>query len=702
MPYVTTSSFRGFGADETQAALDASAEAAALSIDPTKGTKYKTAKAAALWSGQQLNQAVELFQKTQAGKVVVAGSNMTELALSMVTNAKAGKYKADAGGVVNFAMDTARFLNSFEALGAQIGGSAGAVVAEISSWGQVAAGCAAGLATGPWGAIGCGLGFLNKIFGLFAGTPPPYAAANWVVRTLFKPRNTAMPYIARDTIRLGQVLTHWYGIQTYKTLLNKLSIDTFTWMGNYPEKPDIVDGQKLGAKKPIPGHNLYTALHMLSGPQLPQYAHASIDNALTFLAAIRGRAGMEGPGAGRQLYMRYVVDNDISVDAIAHGAYIGRSAIAKQGIALLNCSINAKDGSRSHIQRFLEGYIFKILAGEESLTLLCDFTPFILLDELLNFFGAVTLREVKSEGARAFIDNYGLGNDLPLAHIYVHDSDRSGKPPQDGGVSPEFEAEPNCRTNLLRNPSECGTWNDVLIATPPPTSTLRETAAVRLCAALSYAHMQYRWSGSAEPYRKDPFLAIEPINKADPTHEMRLPVDPRQILPTANVIPIGMNKARVYTLRTPDESPESSTPVELFRRDTINATSHTSAVIPTPKLAGGDNFTPARTTPEVLKQRIDAHEQIVQQAIAKARSASPSTLLPPGAHPDGYVLSTEEVKALQAQAAKVSSGISPFQPLVKPIDLVNVHGQSVLKPKTSLATPLLVGAAALLALKFLK
>lgn len=698
----------GFGAT-TPPANDTFADGVVLSMGLKPGTEaYKTAKAGIIWSGQQLNDAVETLQNTRAGKIVVAGSDLVSAADDMVANAIDGKYKADASGVVNIAKDTKQFLTAFQTLGERIGGSAGAAVAEIAAWGQFAAGCAGGIAAASvvpgWGtaaaAAGCALGFLVKIFGVFSPTAA-YSAPNTQPRTLFKPRNTAMPFIAQDSIRLGQVLTHFYGVR-FKTLKSKLDISTFLWFENYPAEPDVAEGQIGSPKKGVPGHNLYTILHMLSGPQTPQHAHDSIDNALLFLAAIRGRARMEGPGAGRRLWMRYIVDNDISVDAIAHGAYIGRSAIARQGTALIKCTIDVRDGSLPHVQNALG-----LSAINQQRTVLCDFTPFVLLDELLNFFSAVTLREVKSEGVSSFINKYGLGNDLPIANLYVQDgstsSDRSGQPPQDGGKSPEYNSEPNCRTNLQRVPNECGAWNDYLISVPPPVGVLRETAAVRLCAAFSYIHMQYRWSAGAEAMRKDPTAAIEPINMADPADEMRLPVDPRQILPQSNVTTVGLYKARVYALRVEEKPSSSFLAIELFKRGGINPTSKTSPVIPSPSFAGENGFAAAVTSPAMLKQRIDAREALVQSAIAKARVAAaltpkiieiaPSFMVPIDTK---SIVIRDQKSFLQSTYSK---GLLATARMKTPEELAARPGTGA---GTGLATPLLVGAAALLALKFIK
>jgi hypothetical protein len=581
-------------------------------------------------------------------------------------------------------MDTSKFLGTFEKFGSVIGGQAGAVMKQAASWGQFAAGCAAGIAgSGPWGVVGCGLGFIEKIFGLFGGAPTQAPAH--VPRTYFAPRGSAMPFIVQDTIRLAQVLKHYYGVSAYFSLWQKVEhVPRFAWIRDYPPMPDNTGDRLVPPSRPTPGHNLRTLLQMFCGPQNPLQADIAINNALVYLAAVRGRSRMEGPGGGRPLWMRYVVDNDLSIETIAHGAYIGRSAIAKGKVANITCNVSTMQSAREHIAGYFGGNI-AVLQGDAPAVLQCDFTPFVILDELINFFAAITSRElVATQARREFLNQYGISQQLPVSQLYVHDigaAARSGKPPEDGGISPPYDPDPKCRTNLKRYPSDCERLGSELYHNPTNENVARETAAIRLCAAFSYLHMQYQWSGMIKELRSDPIGAIAPIDKSDPTWEMRLPVDPRQILSTGYVIPVGLQRAMVYNLRDGEE-PVNPALFELNKRITTDPTqTFTTAVRPAPSRASGDGFTRAKTTPRTLVAAIDERERIVQQAIAKARAAAP----------------TLEMKPLDMRPMTLPGFRTAYSQ--------RLLATARMKPELERApatTPLLVGAAALLALKLLK
>jgi hypothetical protein len=96
-----------------------------------------------------------------------------------------------------------------------------------------------------------------------------------------------------------------------------------------------------------------------------------------------------------------------------------------------------------------------------------------------------------------------------------------------------------------------------------------------------------------------------------------------------------------------------------------------------------------------------------QAALKQALAASQQVVLPPERKvplaPGGTVLSFEEVRRMQEMMAKRASPLSVIKAPIKALDIVDVHGRPW-RPAapTGLATPILIGAAALLALKFLK
>lgn len=703
----------GLGATtEVTQATDQLAEAAALQIDPTKGRKYKTALAAAKWSGRQLDRTLTAFQTTKVGKITAAGGEMASSITAIASAARQGKYSADASGVVEVSMDATKFLGSFRQFASAVGGTAGDVMNEVAEWGMVAAGCAAGATVGPLGYVGCGFAVISKLFStFFKGKPLPYVDAPDIPRTLFIPRNTAMPMIAQDALRLAQVLKHHYGIQTYGELADRIKAvplrndrSGFEWLYQaYPARPDIQPDGTLGnVNKPLPAHNLRTILQLLGGDSALTN-DAGVSHALKFLAAVRSRDDLErdatGAIKGRPLWYRYQHDGDISESAIAHGAYIGRSAVANNGTAKQVVTINGIDWK--YIVGVTKTQYDPSCMPEDSWCseyigapqkLHADFLAFVQVDELINYFGGITIRELNDRTAaktasgrsatvaEKLVEDYGFGYALPISQATVKNAlgARSGEP----SVKPKFEEEPECRTNLTRRPNVCDDFGPWLRNQVP--ETVRDAAAVRLCAAFSYIHMQYMWARKVANYTSDIIADVPKLNFRDPAHEMRLPVDPRQVVARQIFVVGSQQSGTVWTLH-PNEKVGNR--VLSLGKDRKKLPTQTALVRPSPQYQLP--FARATSSPQVLAKRIDEHERIVQAAIAKMRAVMNTY------NPQLATSIREHMRLVLQGGAAAAPGTTQYR-------IKQLQSQLRIAPKGSIAGPLVLGAAALLALKFLK
>jgi hypothetical protein len=238
---------------------------------------------------------------------------------------------------------------------------------------------------------------------------------------------------------------------------------------------------------------------------------ANIKDALSVIERGRAQAEMAGgaslhptvfhPNGGRRLWHRYYEDNDINVPAVELGALLARSAIAARGTPISSVHIWGID------RQAYDKFDWEI-----------DFEPFMHVDELLNFFVAVTIQEM----------NDGLNPVAPYDKAFgpmwrtvcetAQDPKRVGGPKAcDPGFSESYW------TNLLphktRKEIVAGVW-----ARNP--QALKDFAVIRLVSAWSYMHMLYNWTYASG--QQDIIAMTDKASVTDPFFELKAPVDPRQ------------------------------------------------------------------------------------------------------------------------------------------------------------------------------
>lgn len=668
-------SYSGFGGTEE---VDRFNEAVTKSVEG--GGRVERLKAAGIvMTTRTIDQMVEKFSKTDAGKVVKNSAEAAGHLHAAIKQIKDGKM--DAAGIANVAASGFAMMNNIIGVIA-VGDSATA--AEISKWSNTVVNCAVGVAsTGPMGALSCSLQVLSNVLDYITGSAPKRAAWD-TPRTLFRPNEITTPLIAADAARLASVLKYYYGVDAYRPLYNRLlAVPEFRPLvgyddaGLYPNRPMTTPQGKVVAsdKKAIPGHNLRTILQLMYIGKGASDAHVSTRDTLAAIAGWR-HGGLEPSGRG--LFRRYEWDQDVNHHAIATAAYWGRMAIAAGGDPRVKASMKASSD--------LGGWRIMPIGGDVR-TIEINTRPFIIVDELINFFAGVTRREIDVGGPKAALDlstQYGIGQHNPTQHLYVKVTDRSGEPPNGASYSEV------CWTNLKRSTGQaCDLQNK--IGPGVGGDVLRDVGAIRLMAAFSFLHQTYLWGHPVEVERdkRDPIRTIPRTGTV--IDELQAPVDPRGVLG---------NK-----LHQAEQAPTEGRRVDALARaaTTIHwRTVEYHQVLGTRgegQLANSSRWNPdvgyARgvMVGEWLAKKI-AQEQTALKQVLTASATAPTR------DPSTFV-DWETVQRARAQAAAVSSGLSPFQLLVKPIDLVDVHGRSVGRG-SNLAVPLIAGAAALLALKFLK
>lgn len=591
------------------------AEGVALRADPKKGRPYQVMRAAAIWGATNLDSAVARFSQSQAGKIAVASGNALDVAYEIGKNVADGKYRADAGGVVDIARDSFKMVESVVSV-LRAANVSDETLNEIMDWTGVGVSCSAGIAAaGPWGIAACGLGALAKLFSYLGQRE---TLASWdQPRTTFQPNQASMPLIAMDALRLAQVLRHHYGVASFRGMLVRLeTLDEFRWLiRNYPVSPTILGNAVVAQdQKAVPGHNLRSALQLFSFGQGSNAVAArnNVRDGLAFIAGWRHAAFNEPSGRG--LYRRYEWDQDVNQRAIGTGAWVGRSAVVTDSTLRARVTVPMIGDTAGWIGT---GSLSEMAQN----TRVVDFRPFVVVDELINFFAAVTDRELAIPAARdAFINQYRIGQINPTRHLYVRDHDRTGEPPGDGTSSSTLY-ETHCWTNLTRASTCTGLASGLSLQKAPYTEYLRDAGAARLMAALSFLHQQWAWSDIVPERRKDPVGEIEPISLIDPTAEMRLPVDPRQVVPQNGQWTLHPRAAEKVVVGAP----------AIFRfvdgPKYASATSATGAALRVcGTLDAALGYGPAKTSSLYLVMQIDGHERLVQQALAAVASTQRAKL----------------------------------------------------------------------------
>lgn len=430
---------------------------------------------------------------------------------------RGGKITPDASGALNVIDAAGSAIQAVTRFGQTLGLS-NRVVRQVGEWGGVATSCASMIASNYIaGAMGCALSVFGQLFGNLAQKPTRPDSPQTPMAYLV-PVPQAMPFVAADATRLAQVLAHRYDVPSFRSMLAKLGplADTqgiYAWLlGAYTPPPQY--GDPSNVTDSVPAHTLRTLLNMLDFERGAAQVDANIRLGLQAIAGYREGAGEPFD----KLAQRYDWYHDINIEAIELGSYFARAAIAHHGspVAGVKMQCGAEHMSTYHP----ESTACKVGWFHDSWTGEVDFGPFLRLDELLNFFSAVGFVEYRRGEGRKAEEATGVGGNLVVQLRHVQDV---------RGTSAHYGRQ--CWTNLKRDDAHdlqnCASLVNHMRA--GEVWAFKEIAAVRLLAAMSYVHLNWRWSDRSPA----PGLVGDLISRVrgqvkDEFFELSLPIDPRQ------------------------------------------------------------------------------------------------------------------------------------------------------------------------------
>jgi hypothetical protein len=518
--------------------------------------KYKTAVAAGNLARDQLTKYLDILAQTKTGKTIRAMGGTAMSVAEFVEKAKDGTYQCTPSGVVDATAGAMRILGGvFDTI--RQAGVNSKTLDEVTGWIAVGATCTAGAVGGPPGWIACGLSVLGKVLTILLGDKGSTVYDWKSPRSVFQLGDAGQgAMISNDVVQLARVL-RWYYTTNYDDMYQRLGnggIEEFqvyvVSSGRYPQKPRMGTDGAIASNSPVPAHTMRSLLQMLSFGYTAEGARDNVRNCLALLAGYR--SGKEPPGRG--LYARYEADQEINATTIANGAFFGRCAVATYGHALVDGRVNTGgdlDLSGYHSAKGIVAANQQVAAVQLPAL---DFTPFIVVDELINFFGAISYVEQRLGRNPALV--YRFGEWSPVRHLTVCMDDRQGGDNDGPPACARLDEAAKCWTNLRRAPTD-----DLDSSCPNVAAAvgwlneyaLREFGAVRLLAAFSQMHMGRNWQ--TVPGSMDPLAEVDVVG--DPT--VIAPVDPRQIIPEGSFIPVagaGRTQQTRYLVRAEDRDSE--------------------------------------------------------------------------------------------------------------------------------------------------
>lgn len=456
-----------------------------------------------------------------------------------------GEIKADAAGIIAVSSALNAGISAVAGIGVALGLPPN-VAKEVNDWSNVALGCAAGAAANPiYGGIACAFQFLGKVLSFIKGTPPPEVFKPHEPRAFLMGEGPTVELaMATDATRLASALHHFYGIQSYQHIFDKLAaleslqpaIQSTRYLHNeaYP--------RQVSPSKNTPAIDMRVLLYLLdTSNRTPQQAWQNISDGLMMISLTRGSyaRGVNG----RWPFLRFNWDGDLPFWAISQGAAHGRAAVANKGATkaahLVPWDNNAREAARRWYspQRPLQLMPRSIVE--------VDWAPFVRAEELCTLFGATTIREnqIGADLMRAYTEA-----GLPVRWRVVRDDDRTGDLRRSGGLSKQYYSNYPTRDGSTVRLSVDDMVSGAVRG--DPTSAL-ELGLVRLVGAASFLQLQFvlnRRRGGYAPMDLADVDLIKQLKKfsAGPEFaEIEAPADPRQVYQN-QLTPLGR-------LATPDQ-----------------------------------------------------------------------------------------------------------------------------------------------------
>jgi hypothetical protein len=439
----------------------------------------------------------------------------------------------DASGIVDTAMAANAMVNSLSPILKYAGANA-KMVDSFGGWASVGIGCIGGIAAGvaagsgsasTAGGLGGMVGCASSIF-LQAMTNSPLqflsilgesghlqATPQRAVLALNTQNATA---IQADALRLATVLKYYYGIGSTKVLWDRISSLSAAfyhqpvcdaqlrkgcngWAQSYPTPPPVnMAGQIQGqASGPVTAATLGEIANMFTDEEIgtapgsfgggggvgimagfydgiPMREWGGADSLLT-----QGQSYSETFPRTRQIKgVNFLDYGDVSVSIAESRAAKGRAAVAGSGV--------------------------------------CIHRGWVVVDELINFFAAVTLRQIEDSSAQSV---------RPIEEDYLH----SGLPVQLLSVISDGGNPGRCWTTNRVSSGGCDINALILAVRSGNVEAAREFAGIRLMAAMSQLLMVYRWWGS------DVIASVVVYPPSDFRYLLSAPVDPRTVIPSGSL-----------------------------------------------------------------------------------------------------------------------------------------------------------------------
>jgi len=451
----------------------------------------------------------------------------------------------------------AQFVNAIPGMSEKQQG----VVNEVVAWASTATGCVTGIAAGAAvggfgaiaGAVGCAVAVLTKVLSEVLASVPDARQDNPMA--FFTPYQSEsnlhnqLPAVAADTVRLGNILRQHYNVPSYKALYDRLvHADNYEYWyvsdeednlpgnvaGRYPSKETLKNNTQVQGSKPPAGYTMFHALTVLSTdpaidtPSGPKKTGVRIKNLLFALSRPGGpRYGNEDKiGAIEdtlgKIYTQYY---DINVKAVEALAALGRDPKRKAAFLATGCAKGkACVGGRlpgvqgAPDKRAQTHGAFVILNENDKTGYSVALDAFVKMDEILNFFAAMTMFETERswKAARAK-NNIKNGVPQPYPDWWPYLSNQ-GRPIRFYAVGGNHRGEPSwegeteryhkyCWTNLEaceigRSEStkvgrtgdltkNCNTNFRSQLLTNQDFCVAKELAFVKILSAFSYMHLLY-------------------------------------------------------------------------------------------------------------------------------------------------------------------------------------------------------------------
>jgi hypothetical protein len=510
---------------------------------------------------------------------------------ALISGFASGKYEQDASGIT-LAADVSSAAKGLVGVATSFGmpRSVGETATKMV---DALAGCAVGIAatapaggfTAVAGVVGCAFSMFTAVSSLFKQPAPEPTLAPHVPRTVYAPEQYALQVAAIDAYRLIKVLKPHYEIQSYAELARKFdditpavgSYRNYLTAGKYPPNPRTAK---------VPGVDMRDLLYALSYNMNPAWTPdqiwRNIDASILFLLtqAFEGREDkmMQYPppygykNHARGHFARMASDSDIPPWLIEIGAMHGRMWIAKNGqslrhkyIPLTSSGDLAMVGNPSNLQYVLHKgmynqYSFVARKGfgvdtrREGYHI--DLSPFVVLDDLINYFAAVSLQEQKqtTQALYKFLQ-YGL----PIRWTTINKGDP--------GYSTDGYAEQIWSNFDPREPVDSvlssrrrwTTHGDLLTKSAlyaNDYTALRVVGMLRLMTAATLLHQQYRWTASnpSPVTGSDPIRELQVVPKSHPFFQFESAIDPRTIYhrPNGKWVLAGGTPANFRSGRRPE------------------------------------------------------------------------------------------------------------------------------------------------------